>query len=155
MGTHYKGCEEEKRALNAFIKLVRAADSLNSRLNVYITQAGLTSSQFGALEALYHLGPMNQSELCGKLLKSGGNITMVIDNLEKRKLVERKRSPEDRRFISVHLTPAGRKLISELFPAHVKNILGELSSLDPKEQEELSRMCKKIGRGTEDDLGEK
>lgn len=151
MGTHYKGCEEEKRALNAFIKLMRAAESVNSRLNVYINQAGLTPSQFNVLEALYHLGPMNQSELCGKLLKSGGNITMVIDNLEKRELVERKRSPEDRRFISVHLTPAGRKIISEIFPDHVKNILSEFSPLDSDEQEELSRMCKKIGRGSEEE----
>lgn len=147
MGTHFKGSEKEKRALNAFIKLMRAADSLNARINIFINKSGLTASQFGALEALHHLGPMNQSELCSKLLKSGGNITMVIDNLEKRKLVKRKRNPNDRRFVSVHLTPAGENLISEIFPEHVDHIVNEFSSLDPAEQEELSRMCKKIGRG--------
>lgn len=147
MGTHFKGTEKEKRALNAFIKLMRASDSLNARINVFINKYGLTSSQFGALEALHHLGSMSQSELCGKLLKSGGNITMVVDNLEKRKLVKRKRNPNDRRFVSVHLTEAGEKLISEIFPEHVDHIVNEFNSLSSTEQEELSRICKKIGRG--------
>ncbi len=45
---------------------------------------GLTESQFGVLDSLFHLGPMKQKEIGKKILKSGGNITMVINNLEKR-----------------------------------------------------------------------
>ncbi|MFB3040304.1 MAG: MarR family winged helix-turn-helix transcriptional regulator, partial [Candidatus Poribacteria bacterium] len=125
MGTHYKGTEEEIRALNTYIKLMRAVESLTLRLNSHLASARLTISQFGALEALFHLGPLCQRELSEKLLKSSGNITMVVDNLEKRGLVERKREGEDRRYVTVHLTDEGRRLISEIFPAHVAAIVEE------------------------------
>jgi MarR family 2-MHQ and catechol resistance regulon transcriptional repressor len=64
----------------------------------------LTISQFGVLETLYHLGAMCQTEIGSKLLRSGGNITLVIDNLEKQGLVRRQRDTEDRRLVNIHLT---------------------------------------------------
>ncbi len=146
MGTHYKGNKKEIRALDAFIKLNRASESLNSRLSAQLNEWNLTVSQFGALEALYHLGSMNLSELSQKLLKSGGNITMVADNLEKRGLLVRKRSKTDRRYVKVELTYEGKNLIESIFPEHVTNIVNEMNALDPGELEELSRLCKKLGR---------
>ncbi len=146
MGTHYKGRADEIRALDAFIKLNRASESLNSRLAALLNKWNLTVSQFGALEALLHLGPMNLSELSQKLLKSGGNITMVADNLEKRGLLVRKRSKTDRRYVKVELTDEGNNLIESIFPQHVTNIVTEMSSLEPEELEDLSRLCKKLGR---------
>ncbi len=145
MGTHYKGTEEEIRALNTYIKLMRAVESLTSRLNSHLASARLTISQFGALEALFHLGPLCQRELSEKLLKSSGNITMVVDNLEKRGLVERKREGEDRRYVTVHLTHEGRRLISEIFPAHVAAIVEEMNILTASEQNELGRLCRVLG----------
>jgi len=146
VGTHYKGTENEVRALDAYIKLMRGAESLTSRLNLLAAAAGLTLSQFGALEALFHLGPLCQRELGEKLLKSSGNITMVVDNLEKRRLVKRRRGGEDRRFVTVHLTEQGRRLITSIFPRHVSAIVGEMRSLTKREQEELGRLCRKLGR---------
>lgn len=146
MGTHYKGTADETRALDAFIKLNRASESLNGRLAALLNEWNLTVSQFGALEALLHLGPMNLSELSQKLLKSGGNITMVADNLEKRGLLVRKRSKTDRRYVKVELTKEGKNLIESIFPQHVTNIVNEMSSLESAELEELSRLCKKLGR---------
>ncbi|NUO15561.1 MAG: MarR family transcriptional regulator, partial [Planctomycetaceae bacterium] len=88
MPTHYQGSESEVRALNVYIKLMRASESVTARLSAFLQSTeGLTVSQFGILEALYHLGPLNQSQIGEKMLKSGGNITTVIDNLEKRGLV--------------------------------------------------------------------
>lgn len=103
--------------------------------------------QFGVLEALLHLGPMTQCVLGEKLLRSGGNITLVIDNLEKHGLVRRERQTEDRRTIVIHLTPKGMRLIKRVFPAHAKMILKEMSQLEPKEQEDLRRLCRKLGTG--------
>ena len=84
MPTHYKGAENEVRALNAFINLMRASDSLASRGALLLESQGLTHGQFGTMEALFHLGPLCQRQLGEKLLRSGGNLTMVIDNLEKK-----------------------------------------------------------------------
>jgi MarR family 2-MHQ and catechol resistance regulon transcriptional repressor len=150
MPTHFRGNTEQVRALNAFIKLARAADSVSSRVSDTITEARLTENQFGVLEALFHLGPMHQCDLGKKLLCSGGNMTLVVDNLEKRGLVRREAGVEDRRVNNVHLTDAGRQLIARVFrvfPGHVDRIVREMGVLTPAEQDELGRLCRKLGRG--------
>lgn len=147
MGTRYKGTKDETRALCAFINLARAADSLSSRLTPHLSAAGLTESQFGILEALLHLGPMCQASLGQKILRSGGNITFVVDNLEKRGLVRRERQEEDRRFVTVKLTEKGKSLIEGLFPKHAGSIVKEMDALSAGEQEDLRRLCRKLGKG--------
>ena len=148
MGTHHKGTQKEINALNVYIKLMRAAESLNSRVHAHTIEKGLTLSQFSILEALYHLGPLCQKELGDKLLKSGGNITLVVDNLEKQKLVRRERDEKDRRYFSIHLTPEGNSLIEKLIPRHIEAIVGELSVLSDEEQVELERMLRIVGLKT-------
>jgi MarR family 2-MHQ and catechol resistance regulon transcriptional repressor len=145
----YKGSRETVRALSAYVKLMRAAESLTARIHRNLAEVDLSISQFGTLEALYHLGPMPQVEIGKKLLKSSGNMTLVIDNLEKRGLVRRERSEEDRRYFTVHLTEVGKELISEFFPAHAERIAAEMSVLTPSEQEQLGWFCKKLGIGKE------
>ena len=84
------------RALNTYTKLMRAAESVTNRVSSSMSAADLTVSQFGVLEALHHKGPLCQRDIAAKILKSSGNITMVIDNLEKRGLVRRERDNQDR-----------------------------------------------------------
>lgn len=151
MGTRYRGTREEVNALNTFIKLMRAADSLTSRLSPVLSSTRLTMSQFGALEVLFHLGPVCQGELGRKLLRSGGNITMVVDNLERRGLVRRERG-EDRRFITVQLTREGRELIQKIFPKHLAALIGEMRILTESEQKTLGRLCKKLGKGLDGEV---
>lgn len=146
MPTHYQGTPQEITALDTFIKLTRATDSLLSRLSQHGTQGDLSPSQFGVLEALYHLGAMFQNELAAKILKSSGNLTMVIDNLEKRKLVRRVRDAEDRRKVQVLLTDEGRDLISHLLPGHVTAITAEMNSLTSEELNRLGELCKRLGK---------
>jgi MarR family 2-MHQ and catechol resistance regulon transcriptional repressor len=145
MGTHYKGSKKEMRALDSYIKLMRAADTINSTVNLSLSKFGLTESQFNVLDALYHLGPLSQKELGYKLLKSGGNITMVIDNLERDAYVERRRGTEDRRIFSVHLTKKGKRRLEEILPVQVNFLTNEMNRLSKAEQIELQRLCKKIG----------
>jgi MarR family 2-MHQ and catechol resistance regulon transcriptional repressor len=150
MGTHHRGPPDEIRALDAFIKLSRAKASVDARLNRLFPKYKLTESQFGTLEALLHLGPLCQTSLAGKLLTSGANVTTVVDNLEKRGLVQRVRSTEDRRFVRVHLTDAGRALIAEIFPLHARSIADAFTALSPAELEAFSSLCKKLGQAVTD-----
>lgn len=136
----------EKIALSVYVKLMRAVESFTARAHTHIAEAGLTISQFGVLEALYHLGPLTQGEIGRKILRTGGNMTMVIDNLEKNGLVARERNTDDRRFFTIKMTPAGEKLISKIFPVHAKRIAEEMSVLSEEEQELLGELCKKLGR---------
>ncbi len=89
MPTHYSGTPKEVLALDTYIKLTRVVNGLVGRVSSNVALGGLTISQFGVLEALLHLGPLSQTMIGGKLLKSGGNITLVIDNLEKDGFVRR------------------------------------------------------------------
>jgi MarR family 2-MHQ and catechol resistance regulon transcriptional repressor len=146
MGTQYHGTDKEIRALNTYIKLMRAADSLLVRLQQRGTMGGLTITQFGTLELLLHKGPLPQHEICRKLLKSGGNITLVVDNLVKKGLVVRERSTTDRRVVMIELSAKGRLLIEDLFPDHARSIAEELSVLTLEEQDTLGRICRKLGR---------
>lgn len=146
MGTRYLGTQEQVLALDTFIKLVRATDSVSNRIHRHLADTDLTVSQFGVLEALFHLGPLYQRDLAEKLLKSGGNMTLVIDNLEKRELVKREREVDDRRCIKVCLTQKGHQLISRIFPSHVAAVVNEIGILTPDEQEELGRLCRKLGK---------
>ena len=144
MGTRHRGSNEEINALNAFIKLARAAESVSVRIHAVLPDE-LTVTQFGVLEALHHIGPLCQSELAEKLLKSGGNLTLVVDNLEKAGYVLRERDPADRRYVVVKLTEKGQAFIAALFPKVVANVTREMSVLSSTELADFGRLCKKIG----------
>ncbi len=151
MPTHYQGSRQEKRALDAYVKLSRAAATVSARLDRLLSRrgrgegGGMTTSQLGVLEAVLHLGPMSQCDLARKILKSNGNMTTVIDNLERDNLVRRERSREDRRVLVIHLTPKGTALIERIFPLHVEHMTLAMGQLTAKEQELLSTLCRKLG----------
>lgn len=145
MRGRYRGNKAETRALKTYVKLMRAAESVTSRTHRHLASTGLTISQFAVLEALYQLGPLSQRDIGQKVLRSSGNITMVIDNLEKNKLVRRQRNKADRRFYIVHLTDKGYDLINSVFPPHAAVIAEDLGVLTAAEQDTLGRLCKKLG----------
>ena len=145
MGKPKRQNTSQRRALSTYVKLMRASESITTRVSRHLSDVGLTVSQFGVLEALYHLGPLSQKEIGQKILRSGGNITMVINNLEKRKLVKRKQNPEDRRIVFVNLTAEGLKLIRRIFPQHALLIKDKMNVLTDVEMEMLGEMCKKLG----------
>ena len=145
MPTHYKGTNEEIRALNTFIKLTRAAESASVYVNADLHRYNLTVSQFGVIEALYHLGPLQPRELAVKILKSSGNMTTVIDNLEKRGLVDRHRREDDRRRVDIILNDEGKRLVEEILPGHVAGVVATFKVLSSEEQLQLQSLCKKLG----------
>lgn len=150
MGTKYKGTNREIKSLNAFINLLRAAGSLEARLTKNLGPYNLTTSQFGVLEALYHLGSMSQKEIGKKILKSEGNITHVIDNLEKKNLLKREKNLTDRRFYNIKLTKSGRAYIEKVFPAHAAEIVKEFEVLTDGELEQLRKLSRYVGKQQRD-----
>ncbi len=133
-------------ALSAYVKLLRAAKAVLARVEPRLADSGLTATQLGVLEAVLHAGPLSQRELGRKVLTSAGNMTDVIDKLERRGLVHRSRKPGDRRAVRVELTSAGREIIETLFPRHAQDIAGAMGSLDEAELRQLSALLQKLGR---------
>ncbi|NQV36482.1 MAG: MarR family transcriptional regulator [Candidatus Marinimicrobia bacterium] len=145
MSTHYKGSSEEQLALDTFIKLTRAINTVGRLTRASIESNSITVSQFGVLEMLYHIGPLCQKDISEKLLLTGGNMVTVIDNLERDGLVERRVDPKDRRSKRVFLSKKGQSLIANIFPAHVHEIVRVLSVLSADEQQQLGNLLKKLG----------
>ncbi len=143
MATKYQGKPNEVRALDAYIALRRAGNTMASHLNQHIREHRLTSGQFGILEGLFHLGPLSQQALSKKILSSKGNITMIIDNLEKQAFVERTADHNDRRVAIIQLTPKGKAFIGKIIPQHVKKITRIMSVLTLNELKELNGFVKK------------
>ena len=139
--------EDQEVALRLWIALARCYSTVAKAVSVRLSQYGLTTPQFGILEALHHLGPLSLGELADKLLVTGGNVTYVMDRLEDQGLVMRKRSPEDQRVIDAHLTEEGRSLMEACFPEHAEFIEELMGPLGPEEREELRGLLKRLGRG--------
>ncbi len=140
---------QERLALSTYVKLMRAANSARNYASQGLSDANLTLTQFAVLEALYHLGPMSLSDIARKVLTTGGNLTMVVGNLEKRGLAHRQRCPEDKRVLIVALTSKGKTLLRDIFPKHAAAIVEFLSVLGPEQQKRLGDLCRKLGKQPE------
>jgi MarR family 2-MHQ and catechol resistance regulon transcriptional repressor len=144
----------QTRALGVWVALARCYATYQKAVAAAVQEHGLTLPQFGALEALYHLGPLSLGELAEKLLVTGGNVTYVMDRLEGQGLVSRFRSEDDRRVVHARLTKEGHALVARVFPEHAERIEHLCRHLAPDEQEELRRLLKGLGRAiAREDLG--
>lgn len=137
---------QEAQVLKLYTQLMRATNTVTEKMHKHLLAHKLSISQFGVIEALYHLGPLYQKEIGKKILKTSGNITLVIDNLEKRGLVTREKDPSDRRRMTVKMTKSGYELIEKILPVHSKIAQRVFSVLEPKGQQSLSKILKILGR---------
>lgn len=132
-------------ALSLWVKLVRANSTVAKKSAESIRKFGLTVSQFGVIETLGHLGPMNVGSICQKQLMSGGNMTLILDNLEKNGLVKRMADANDRRALLIGLTEKGQELFDRIFIEHARDMEQIISVLSDDEIEQLSNLLKKLG----------
>lgn len=134
-----------QRALKLFVVLQRAINSVRSRIQENADLHGLTETEFGILEAVYHKGPLLLGDVQRKILLSSGGVTYTIDRLAEKGLIERKECPTDRRARYAALTSKGRDLIEEIFPEHAELIEQTMSGLSAREQEEATLLLRKLG----------
>lgn len=138
--------EQQRTILKTYTLMMRATNAVTKRMHRHLVDTGLTLSQFGVLEVLYHKGPLCQRDIGQKILKTSGNMTMVIDNLEKRELVVREKDPADRRRMLLKLTEKGWDLIQTLFPKHTTMAAETFAVLESNELAILGKLLKKIGK---------
>jgi len=134
-------------ALSLWVKLARAHDTFNHLTASNLRTTGLTPAQFGVVECLGHLGTMLIGDLTKKHLVSGGNMTVIVNNLEKDGIVRRSVNKKDKRAFYVQLTPKGKRLFHTVFTPHANYILKLASVLTEAEQAELGKLLKKLGTG--------
>ena len=91
-----------------------------------------------------HPEGLRMSELSRLLMVTGGNVTAIVDQLEKEGLVERFDQPDDRRAWVIRLTSAGRKSFAEMARAHEQWVVELLAGLTRKEHDELLKLLAKL-----------
>ena len=146
-----KGDKKRRRALDAYSRLQRAAGLAAARVEASVHPFSLSASQFGVLDTLASRGAVHQQELAEALGRSKAQMTAIIDALESRELVRRERHATDRRFMTVHLTDAGAKLLALATPARTAAIVDLMSELTGEQRARLARLCRRLLRTLDPD----
>jgi MarR family transcriptional regulator, 2-MHQ and catechol-resistance regulon repressor len=128
-------CEliSEELAVHTYVRLIRVSEALHGEVSKGLIRHGLTATQFSTLKVLALKGSLAQRDIAKHLLKTGGNVTVVLDNLEKQGWVERARDTEDRRLVYVTITSAGRRVFESAYPPHLARIRHAVENLGAEE----------------------
>ena len=132
-------------ATRVWLVLSRCYRALSHLAERSIEEAGLGLTDFAALEALLHKGPLTITEIQGKVLLASGSMTAAVDRLEKKGLIRRGSSPTDRRAKVLHLTPEGRRIVEAAFERHAAQLESAMDILSAREKRELHALLKKLG----------
>src|SRR3954462_12050826 len=130
--------------VHVWLVLWKAARAVEAYAQQSISQLEICGSDFAVLEALLHKGPLAVNEIGKKVLLTSGSITVAVDRLETRGLVERRAHGIDRRARIVHLTIKGRKLITRIYAEHADDMEKlAAASLTKAERKTLISLLKK------------
>ncbi len=105
-------------AIDCYLLLRRTHDMLARYVESELNSHGTSSAQYGVLVNLFRMQPCSLTDLSTKLFRTSGNITSLIDRMERDGLVERLDHPEDRRVTQVRLTEKGVEILHSLRPHH-------------------------------------
>ncbi|PKM66793.1 MAG: MarR family transcriptional regulator [Firmicutes bacterium HGW-Firmicutes-19] len=134
-----------KNDLKTLTILLRATNFIQEKIKEDVSKYDLNLSEFGALEVLYHKGPLPVQAICEKVLIANSSMSYVIENLIKTQLIDKIKDPSDRRIHIVHLTDKGIMLFDEVYPKHLAHMRSVIDVLDENEEKELQSLLKKLG----------
>jgi MarR family 2-MHQ and catechol resistance regulon transcriptional repressor len=138
-----QGTQEPEHVWLVMIKAMRA---LTRYAAAGIVDTGLGDSDFRVLEVLLHKGPLPVNTIGPIVDLTPGSISIAVDRLVAKDLVNRVESTEDRRVRIVTLTSRGRDLIVTAFRKHAGQMKRVFSELSPKELRGFERALKKVGK---------
>ena len=122
------------------MRFLRFNLSSHKKLESDLGKIGLTPPQFYVLATIGYAGSLPFGEIGAKMMVTVSNLTGIVDRLEEKKLVLRKRDETDRRVVHVTLTEKGTKLYKTTIPLFEKSISEIFSSLDLQSQKKLSAL---------------
>ena len=117
---------------------------MRSDFAAVLAPLGLEPPHVGLLTALRAKGPVSQSELARVFAVSGAHMVGLVDELESRGLVERRRLPADRRAQVLHLRPGAEKRLGEALPLAGAVVAGRLTALSPAQAERLLGLLRRL-----------
>src|SRR3954466_4609141 len=142
----------EKPGIHTWLVLMKAHRTLMRHAERSIQALDMCLSDFAILEALLHKGPQSVRDLGRRIDLTSGSMTTAIDRLEERRLVTRADHATDRRAWVIHLTPAGKALISRVFEGHEQAMDRAMRGLSKSERATLVDLLKRLGTTAEEQL---
>lgn len=136
---------DQELSLKLFVVLTRALNSIKKRAEEDIKGLGLNPTEFAVLELIYNKGDQPIQKIGEKILIASSSITYVVDKLEKKKYLERKPCPKDRRVTFAAITENGTHLMDEVFPKHKRDIQEIFASLETSEKKMMIEQLKRLG----------
>ncbi|HKX37294.1 MAG TPA: MarR family transcriptional regulator [Burkholderiales bacterium] len=137
---------DDHRALRLWLRLLTCTQLIERRVRTGLReQFATTLPRFDLLAQLErHPEGLKMNELSRLLMVTGGNVTAIVDQLEKEGLVERLDEPDDRRAFRIRLTKAGEKSFADMARAHEDWVVELLAGLTRREHDELLRLLAKV-----------
>lgn len=123
--------------LKLVVAVARTYNNLFFQIEKSLQEFDLNVSEFGVLEMLYHKGDQPVQKVAEKILVTSGTITYVINKLEKKEFVVRRKCNKDKRVYYVSLTEKGKDYISHIFPKHKDFIDNLFKDLDEESKTKL------------------
>jgi MarR family transcriptional regulator, 2-MHQ and catechol-resistance regulon repressor len=127
-----------------WVRFLRFSLISHKKLEEDLNKVGLTPPQFYVLATIGYAGGLPFGEIGAKMMVTVSNLTGIVDRLEEKKIVVRKRDENDRRVVHVVLTEKGAKLYKTAIPLFEKSIKQIFSSLEKPDQKELSAILRKL-----------
>ncbi len=137
---------EDHRALRIWLRLLTCTQLIERRVRSRLRERFATTlPRFDLMSQLErHPEGLKMNELSRLLMVTGGNVTAIVDQLEKEGLVARVDEPADRRAFRIRLTRAGEKSFAEMARAHEEWVVELLAGMTRREQDELLRLLAKV-----------
>jgi len=135
---------KKQLAAKLYSSVAKANDRFKKAHSKHVLTYKLTAPQFGVLAVLNSEGPVPLKKISEELMVTGANITCVVDNLEKEKLVQRIHSKEDRRVILADLTKKGKDKVKTILPDYLETLAGVSNNLNETEQKQLLKLLEKF-----------
>lgn len=126
-----------KENLRLVVAIARTYNSLFGAIEKDISQYGMNLSEFGVMECLLHKGDQPVQKLAEKILVTSGTITYVIDKLQKKGYITRRKCEKDKRVYYISLTQEGEAVIKAVFKAHEQYLETLFHRLSLEEKESL------------------
>jgi DNA-binding MarR family transcriptional regulator len=118
----------------------------HKKLEADLGKQGLTPPQFYVLATIGYAGGLPFGEIGAKMMVTVSNLTGIVDRLEEKKLVTRKRDERDRRVVHVVLTEKGARLYKSTIPLFEKSISEIFAAVDKSQQKELSALLRRLNQ---------
>ena len=135
----FRAHADQHASLRLWLRLLSCTTRVEDKIRQKLRESfGITLPRFDLMAQLerYPDG-LTMGELSRRMMVTGGNITTIVDQLEKEKLVVRQVGVNDRRSFTVKLTQAGRDAFADMAIAHEGWVAGLFEGLSVNQQTEL------------------